>query len=147
MFAPKHILVPTDFSDCARHALDAALSLATQYGSTISVLHVIEPARYAAMHGHEIALSADVYAHLGETLKKSAADQMQAFVANVIQANVTSTIEDGIPYDSIVSRAGASECDLVVIGTHGRTGIKRFVMGSVAERVIRHAPCPVLTIR
>jgi len=146
-FAPKHILMPTDFSECSQHALEAALSLAAKYDATVSVLHVIEPARYSGAVGHEAAIDPEAYKDVGAQVKRAAVEHMQAFMANVTQPNVTSSVENGVPYDAVVRCAEANKCDLVVIGTHGRSGLKRFVMGSVAERVIRHSPCPVLTVR
>jgi universal stress protein A len=146
-FAPKHILVPTDFSDCSKHALEAALSLAVKYDAAVSVVHVIEPARYSAALGHDVSIDAAAYQDVGATLKESAAEQMKEYMAHVTHPNVASKIENGIAYDAVCRAAEGHECDLIVIGTHGRSGLKRFVMGSVAEKVIRHAHCPVLTIR
>ncbi len=71
---------------------------------------------------------------------------MHAFLAHVKERNVSSSIDTGVAYDAVVRSAETNECDLVVIGTHGRSGIKRFAMGGVAERVVRHSPRPVLTV-
>lgn len=145
-FAPRNILVPTDFSDCSKNALKAALCLAAQYGAAVSVLHIIEPARNSVPPGRVSTRALQLAEATLVGMKRDAVDQMHAFLAHVTQRNVSSSIELGVAYDAVVRNAETNECDLVVIGSHGRSGIKRFAMGSVAERVVRHSPRPVLTV-
>ncbi len=145
-FAPRNILVPTDFSGPSKSALNAALSLAAQYGATVTVLHVIEPPRHPGAPARAHATDPELDEDVGGGLREDAAVQMGAFLAGVKQRNVSSSIDAGVAYDAVVRTAETNECDLVVIGTHGCSGIQRFAMGSVAERVVRHSTCPVLTV-
>lgn len=140
---PKVILVPCDFSDCSVAALAQAAALAKLTGGTLVLLHVIEPVtprfliegtvsrqtqgQLRLRAGNELAVLARTHAsgvHLGRPLIKA-----------------------GKPWEVIVATASKAGADLIVLGTHGYTGLKHAVLGSVAEHVARHAPCPVLTVR
>lgn len=138
---PKLILVPTDFSENAEQALDYACALASKLGSTIRLVHAV-PTPPTTL---QVALSEDVLVKLvrehSEALEKLA--EPRRAVASFGEASV----EVGDPRDTIVRTAKELGADLIVMGTHGRRGLSRVVMGSVAEDVIRHAACPVLTVR
>jgi nucleotide-binding universal stress UspA family protein len=123
------ILHPTDFSAAARHAFDIACAVA-QGGSKLIVLHVVE-AVHVASESYEEALY--------ERLRELQPDDPS------IRAEYR--LCEGEPADEILRETTASSCDLIVLGTHGRTGLKRLVTGSVAEAVLRRARCPVLAVK
>jgi nucleotide-binding universal stress UspA family protein len=141
----KSILLPMDFSPSAQKALHYALSFAEQFGATITLLNVVEPAVYPTEFGYipvEIdALHKTMNASARERLAKLAAEQVPPrFRANTL-------VRVGTPYHEITTAAKELNVDLIVIATHGYTGLKHVLLGSTAERVVRHAPCPVLTVR
>ena len=144
MIALKKILVPTDFSETANLAVMYARALAEAFGASIHVLHVAtDPARYlpvdafAALPDLRIQLEADCLKRLDEIL----AD------AGVKNLEVHRALRLGEPFVEIVAYARNNAVDLIVMGTHGRGPIQHLLLGSVAEKVVRKAPCPVLTIR
>jgi nucleotide-binding universal stress UspA family protein len=134
----RHILVPTDFSEHAKHALSYAFELAQVYGAKLSLLHVIEIPVYAI----------EVYLPL-EELEQEARRELARLLpeAEAAQVNVIRLVEMGVPYQKILETATTEQVDLIVMATHGRTGLGHLIMGSVAEHVVRMAPCSVLTIR
>ena len=137
----QKILVGTDFSACSDRALAYAAMLSEQFGSAILLLHVIESLSYSmtdslTVIGHEKALSATAEVLL-ENLLKKLVDQGRP---------AESRLARGTPYQEIMRQAEEEGCDLIVLGTHGRTGIEHFLLGSVAERVVRLSHCPVLTV-
>ena len=140
----KRILCATDFSDCSRAALDLAIELGKRLGASIRILHVFQLPQYVGFEDGltMTAASAELFADL----RKRADEQVRAELERCKSAGVQATVEvkDGVPYGEI-SKLSA-EADLLIMGTHGRTGLPRFVLGSVAERVVRLAKCPVLTV-
>ncbi len=140
----RHILAPTDFSDHSKRALGDALELAQTFGAKLSLLHVLEPSPYLGEFtpptmGEE--LRGDLERQAGAELARALPEARQATVA------VTRAVVTGSPALKIVETAEAEHVDLIVMATHGRTGLSHLLIGSVAERVVRTAPCPVLTIR
>jgi universal stress protein A len=133
-----HILAPTDFSAPASQAVTAAFDLAQTFGAKLSLLHVMEVPVYAI----EVALPL-------EALERDARRELALLLpeAEAAHVEVTRLVDMGVPYQRIVETATAESVDLIVIATHGRTGLSHLVLGSVAERVVRLAPCPVLTFR
>lgn len=148
MIEIKRILCPTDFSEFSQHALEQAVAIARWYGSEITALHVFgisvtAPALTA--DGGIIALDrTSLMAGFQRELQKD----LEAFVAPVASAGVQirQSVVEGEIVRTIVAQATSLSADLVVIGTHGRSGFERLLLGSVAERVLRKAPCPVLTV-
>ena len=137
MLPIRKILVPVDFSSCSRSALEHAVWLADEIGASIDVLHVWPG---------ETARVVDP----GEGEPPSALNELNAFVASVKQpqrGRLSQRLETGSPPRRILEDAGTGSYDLLVLGTHGRTGRLHMIMGSVAEEVVRGAPCPVLTVR
>jgi nucleotide-binding universal stress UspA family protein len=133
-----HILAPTDFSEAATETVTAAFELAQTFGAKLSLLHVIEVPVYAM----EVALPlADLEQDARRELARLLPEAETAHVA------VTRLVELGVPAQKIVDTATAEQVDLIVMATHGRTGLGHLILGSVAERVVRLAPCAVLTIR
>ena len=140
----RHILAPTDFSDSSKKALSDAFELARTFGATLSLLHVLEPSPYLG----EFTLP-----NMGEELLGDLERQASAALAQVLpeaqqaKIEVTRAVAIGSPSQKIVETAEAEHVDLILMATHGRTGLSHLLIGSVAERVVRTAPCPVLTIR
>jgi universal stress protein A len=139
----NHILVPVDFSSYADHALAYALALAKTLQARLTLLHVIEP----------LPLSRDVTtafpeAYLNE-LESTAQHKLEQVLTQVQDAGLhaTTAIAHGVPFQGIVDTARQQHVDLIVMGTHGRTGLRHVLVGSVAEKVVRLAPCPVLVTR
>jgi universal stress protein A len=140
------ILVPMDFSPHALHAMDYAAGLAAHLGAAIELFHVVEDPVLSNA-------SAEIYVPNLEELRDSLIDDAGRRLAKCKAAirgrgvPVMTTIRLGRPAYTIVEYATAARPSLIVMGTHGRTGLAHLLMGSVAERVIRTAPCPVLTLR
>ena len=140
----QHILVPTDFSEYADYALDYAIELAKTLQAHLTVLYVL--------HLSSLALGEAPPAVLDDTLKAmeaNAEQRTQMALARVQEAGLQgeSAIVEGIPFQVIIETAKSRDVDLIVMGTHGRTGLTHAFMGSVAEKVVRMAPCPVLVTR
>lgn len=144
MALPRNILVATDFSEQADHALDYAAELAAQLDATLHLLHVIS---IPTMGVAELGMA---YSAMSiESMTKQAQSELDARVSRYRdRASLAPTrLEVGDPRDVIDRTAEQVGADLVIMGTHGRRGIRRALLGSVAESVVRSAPCPVLTIR
>jgi len=144
----RQILVPVDFSEHSREALDYAAELARPFGASLDVLHVWEAPAFVPPASLPDAGVADL--SLVELVKANAERSLDEFVTAATKRGVKvrrAEVQPGTPAHSIVDFAKSGGYDLIVIGTHGRTGIARAVIGSVAERVVRHAPCAVLTVR
>ena len=141
----SRILVPLDFSVPSERALGYATTLAAQFGATLRLLHVVEPLNAAALAGEGYLITLP---ELTDSMVKDARRRLADYrdiapPGLVIETDVTM----GPPATTIAEVARAQKCDLIVMGTHGRTGLAHLFMGSVAERVTRLAPCPVLTVR
>ena len=144
MLPLNRVLCPIDFSECSRHALDHAAAVARQYGSTIAALIVVPPATPIIPAGDLgpyplYVISDEDVMRLRKELEKFVANSAVhvPFTTNVVEGNVVSWI---------VRRASELPADLIVMGTHGRSGFERLLLGSVTERVLMKSPCPVLTV-
>jgi nucleotide-binding universal stress UspA family protein len=141
----KRILCPIDFSDASRAALEAAAEVAKRYGAKVALFHAYPVPGYTFPDGSFVAsskmleeLSDQAHRHLLEW--KVIAEKL-----GIAQVEIATAI--GEPAHEILAFAKAQQADLLVMGTHGRTGIQHALMGSVAERVVRRSTCPVLTVR
>ncbi|HYL80686.1 MAG TPA: universal stress protein [Candidatus Acidoferrum sp.] len=149
MIGIKIILLPTDGSACSRKALAYALSFAKQYGSRLVALHVLD-LRWEEQ-GSYVLLEMGEDAH--QRARKGYEEEAQRTLKEVGDAAATAgvTIEPlivtGVPFEEILGVAKKLPADLIIMGTHGRTGVVHALLGSVAERIVRRAPCPVLTVR
>lgn len=145
MIEVKRILCAVDFSTHSRRALDHATALARWYDATLTALYVYPPAPVPAVGPSLVAFDPPI---LTELDREQLARDLQAFVAAESGAPVAvdSVVREGYPATTIAECALDTNADLLVLGTHGRTGFERLLLGSVAERVLRHAPCPVLTV-
>jgi nucleotide-binding universal stress UspA family protein len=142
----KRILVPMDFSSHAERALEYAVEMAKPFKAEVAVVHVFEPIYYAApdLAGAGPALGAII-----DEQQKSARAQLQRLEARYAKRRVAlrGFLQTGPPAPAIGDTAKRFKADLIVMGTHGRTGLAHVLLGSVAEQVVRTAPCPVLTLR
>ncbi len=139
------LLLPTDFSDCSAEAARVARLLAERFGSRIVVLHVLdEPAALDPMFRGDVPLEL-----LRSRMEQFAQENMDAFLAVHFSGfeNMDTMLAAGIPYREIIKKARECGAGLIVIGTHGRTGVEHVIFGSTAEKVVRIAPCPVLSVR
>lgn len=136
------ILVPTDFSDCSRSALKQAERLAKALGEKILLVHVIDPVSY---YVSESLQWADLYERFATTVQPLLNGLIQEVEKESLE--ISAELVQGAPYQEIVRKAEEVKVDLIVMGTHGRTGLPHFFLGSVAVRVLRMAPCPVLTVK
>lgn len=148
-FPPKRILVPLDFSDCSRKSLNYAVRMALESSAELVVLHVGPPIpTFAYPLPEATALQTSAWT---ETLRErhEAAEQALQDEIRPWQDSVEFQLrfEEGEPSEAVVRAADEGECDLIVMGSHGRTGLRRAIIGSVAERTVRHAHCPVLVVR
>lgn len=140
----KKILAAVDFSKNSDYAFDYALTLAKKFNSRICVVHVIEYqfdlGGYYEPHPSLNLLTVDFEENIKTMLKKFCESKMSDF------SSYTSEVIKGVPYREILHSAEQNSASLIVLGTHGRTGLDRLVFGSTAERVVRGSACPVLTI-
>lgn len=140
----KKILCPVDFSECSCHALRYAIDLALKEHALLYLIHVIET------HINDMG---DIMKHIDLLLDNKQIDNLRTHLLHLVPDDVRPNIrtepivEKGIPFVEIVKAAKDRQVDLIVMGTHGRTGLEHILIGSVAERVIQKAPCPVLSIR
>ena len=143
----SRILHATDYSKASDHALAEAIALAKQNRAELLVLHVIDPVTpYVA--GDDMG-GAELYMKLEETTKQEAENSMKKLLEKLrkLKINAKSLLLRGNAHEQIVRTAKSRRANLIVIGTHGRTGLSRLLMGSVANQVVSTAHCPVLTVR
>lgn len=141
----RHILAPTDFSEYSKKAIVSALELAKTFGARLTILHVVELPPYPI----EGFVPSSVSSSFIEDLERQATEDLAQIApeAETSGVEVTRMVAVGTPYRKILDVAEAEQVDLIVMATAGRTGFSHLVMGSIAERVVRTATCPVLTIR
>ena len=140
----QRILVPVDFSETSKRALEYADLFVKSFDAKLDVLHVWRPSEYA---GDEMVVltRSEPELTLSTYLRNHADQQLTAFLKEVPHSK--QLLEAGEPAHVIAKVAGEGGYDLIIMGTHGRTGLSHMMMGSVAEKVVRLAPCPVLTYR
>lgn len=147
MIEIKNILYPTDFSEYADHARAYVVEMAKAFHSRVLLMHTIQaPSHYEVAYNYELAINVE---EIGERRQK-AADAKIAEIADKIRAEgveVETLITLGSAFVDIVSTARTRNTDLIILSTHGWGLVKHVLMGSTAERVVRKAPCPVLTVR
>lgn len=139
----KHILVPIDFSQGSERALAQAEGLATSLGADIELFHAYQ-LPVLALPDSSVTVSPTYIADLTDRAQRELNRQRDALVARGVR--VTTKLLEGNPAEAIVQRAEALSALMIVLGTHGRSGFKRFLLGSTAERVVRTATVPVLTV-
>jgi nucleotide-binding universal stress UspA family protein len=145
MMTIRKILVPVDFSAHSKESQVWASELAQRYDASLTLLHVYQPISYALPEGYVLpsaSLLADLEVSLGKAL-----DEAKTQLESTAGLRVDTALIQGVPFAEIVRFAREGAYDLIVLSTHGRTGIRHALLGSVAEKVVRKAPCPVLTVR
>jgi nucleotide-binding universal stress UspA family protein len=138
----RTILVPVDFSDCSRQALEYAAHTAGHFGASLTLLHVVEPVSY----GLDFTLASS---QQGPEMRAQLEARLAELAATLSAQWLTTdaVIRGGTPASSILDLARQRSYDLIIMGTHGRRGLSHLACGSVAEAVLRHASCPVLTVK
>lgn len=147
MISIRQILMATDFSDYSREALDHAVYLALTLGADLHLLHVYEIPLFVPS-GETLTVRPEVQRWFVD-LKESESKRLEALGDEVRRRGVRvhPILKEGPPFREILKAAEEIPADLIVLGTHGRTGLAHVFLGSVAERVVRRAPCPVVTVR
>lgn len=139
------ILTAIDFSENSEYAFEYAVSLATRFNAELTIMHVInEPVDLRGFYVPHIS-----FEQLEQEIEESAAKMMASFCADRLGTftNYKTDIVCGVPYEEITAAAAKMDASLIVLGTHGRTGLDHILFGSTAERVVRSAACPVLTVK
>ncbi|MBU3679484.1 MAG: universal stress protein [Candidatus Kapabacteria bacterium] len=145
MFTVSSILVPTDFSENAQKALDLAKEIARGTNATLHLIHVVEPVVYPADWSYAQVGFADLERELETNMQKEL--NTMADLLKKEGYKVETAILRGRASDEICAYAKDHKASIVAIGTHGRGGLEHFLFGSTTERVLRKAPCPVLSVR
>jgi nucleotide-binding universal stress UspA family protein len=145
MFNPTKILVPTDFSEYSDKALAQALDIAKQYNAKVYLLHVIHEAIHQCVVDY--CLTEEQMEQIRTQMTEGTRESMQKQMARFPMAKDVEVITDvktGIPYEATLEEAKEKGIDLIVIGSLGRSGIAKYIIGSVARNVLKGAKCPVL---
>jgi universal stress protein A len=147
MFSPKQILVPTDFSTYSDKALKEAIDIARQHGSTIHLLHVNSIVQQCAIdYCMTIAILDDLEKQSTDNAQKLIGEEINKFPESTT-VTIIPEVKKGTPYEEILKDQMEKNIDLIVIASHGTTGLLHHFIGSVAERVAKGARCPVLLLR
>ncbi len=147
MFVPKNILVPTDFSEYSEDAMSAAEEIARRFGAKLHLLHVVD--LLPQMCTEEYCVDPLVVQQIEDESLRAAEKRLAAELARLRTAglNVQMSVRQGAPYREILNEQQEKQIDLIVIATHGRTGLLSHLIGSVADKVSRTAHCSVLLIK
>ncbi len=142
----RNILVATDFSSASRPAFRRALELASESGAALWIAHVASPPAPLSAEGFVLPR---FYEDMNLAIRNDAQKRLRALLSRARKAGVRarSLILNGVPHDALNRAARRHHADLIVMGTHGRTGVAKLFVGSVASRVVATSRCPVLTIR
>jgi nucleotide-binding universal stress UspA family protein len=145
MKAIHRVLYATDFSEASRRAFDTALTFATSMNAKLTIVHVLTP----MITVPDQYLDATTLDRLDKQARQWSARQLERLAIRATKAGVRTSaiLRDGYAADQIVRACRATDSDLIVVGTHGRRGLPKFFLGSVAERVVASARCPVVTVR
>jgi len=143
---PIHqILVPIDFSTYSKNALRYAIPMARAFGATLHLVYVVEPTIYPA----DLGFGQVVLPGVEEELREKGAGELKNLIEKEIPDGVkaTSAVRTGKPHQEILAEAQEKEVDLIIVASHGHTGVEHVLFGSTAARLVRLAECPVITIR
>ena len=143
----KKILCPTDFSENSEHALKYALALATLSQADLQLFHVVEPITYpqSTEFFEPVLDEVELMMKMETAFQQQLEDQVTTLKAKY--PKIKGKLVTGNTFLEIIQAARDDDVDMIVMGTHGRTGLAHVLIGSVAERVVREAPCPVLTVK
>ncbi len=141
----RMILVPIDFSVHSKNALKYAIPMAIKFGAALHLVYVVEPTIYPA----DLGFGQVVLPGVEDELRQKGADELQALIEKEIAGRVvaTASVRTGNPHHEILSEAEEKGVDLIIVATHGHSGVEHMLFGSTADRIVRHAQCPVLTVR
>ncbi|MBM2845967.1 MAG: Stress protein UspA-like protein [Bacteroidetes bacterium] len=141
----NRILVPIDFSSHSKNALKYAIPMAEQFGATLHLVYVVEPTIYPA----DLGFGQVVMPGVEDELREKGAEELKSLIAEEIGTRVkaTSAVRTGKPHQEILQEAAEQKIDLIVIATHGHSGVEHILFGSTAARIMRLAKCPVLIVR
>lgn len=141
----RRILVPIDFSVHSKNALKYAVPMAGQFHAALHLVYVVEPTIYPA----DLGFGQVVLPRVEEELRQKGAEELQALIEREIGGTVPATfaVRTGNPHHEILAEAEEQTVDLIIVATHGHSGVEHMLFGSTADRIVHHAPCPVLTIR
>ena len=141
----QKILVPIDFSDYSKKALQYSIDFAKQFNAEIILVYVIEPLMYPA----DLSMGQMVIPQSTVNLSEKSKIELELLAKNEIgdQLNFDVLVKTGKPFIEIIETASETDSDLIIISTHGHTGVEHLLFGSTSEKVVRKAPCPVLTLR
>jgi universal stress protein A len=139
------ILVPIDFSDHSKKALQYAIPFAEQFKASVDLLYVVEPAIYPA----DFSFGQVGFPSVEDELRLRGGEELQVLIKKEIGTRVParSAVRTGKAFHEIDQYATEESIDLIIIATHGHSGMEHVLFGSTAEKVVRHAPCPVLVVR
>ena len=146
----KTLLVPVDFSENSRKAVIYAVRIAQRNNSSLLLLHVVEPPQFVRQLTPDYSIASyEEMRKVCEPSRRQSEENLVRLSRDVQDANVVVETSQriGTPYEEIVKEAKHKQVDLIVIATHGYTGLDHFLLGSTAERVVNIAPCPVLVVR
>lgn len=140
----KRILVPTDYSELSLAAMDYALSFSKMFGAQLFLLHTLDTIPVLALHAVDLTTETVIY----ETEKNAKSDLHEFVLSKVGEIhNLVEVVRKGVAEHEIVQYAKEENIDLIIMATHGRSGLAHVLMGSVAEKVIQHSPVPVLAVK
>lgn len=141
----KNILVPIDFSDYSKNALRYAVQFAKNFNAKLFLIYVVEPMIYPA----DFSMGQVAIPSMDADLQNRAEEELKNLANNYVEASLQSEtiIKTGKPFVEINETAKEIDADLIIMATHGHTGVEHLLFGSTAEKVVRKAPCPVLTLR
>ena len=141
----KKILVPIDFSDYSKSALKYAVNFSKSFNAEMSLIYVVEPVIYPP----DFSMGQIAIPSVNTEWDERAKQELEKLAKEEIPSGVSvkTLIKTGKPFIEIIETAGELNIDLIIIATHGRTGVEHILFGSTAEKVVRKAPCPVLTLR
>ena len=139
----KNILFATDFSEASQAALPYAAAIARRYDSQLHVAHIMSPASYIipSLPGDPVTLDS-----IHEAARADARQRMEAVASHLKTVPHHTYVREGDVWESLADLIQTHEIDLLVVGTHGRTGVQKLILGSKAEEILRLVPCPVLTV-
>lgn len=150
MFEPKNILVPTDFSKFSDAAMKKAADIAAQFGSNIYLLHVLGMSEQVQQCAVDYCLSAEMVQQLEKEAAKATEERLKKEAAAIVKSKkvkVLFDIKKGTPAATILREEKAKKIDLIVIASHGKSGILKQLIGSVADKVVKGAKCPVVVVK
>ena len=146
MIKIETILCPTDFSETSRYAFEYALQFAKEFDAKLEIIHIqVDESQVVALYMPEVTLK-NVTKEIEEAAKQQLDEFLDPYSERLSQVRYEAKLIKGTPYVKIIDTARDFGADMIVIGTHGRTGVEHVLFGSTAEKVVRKAPCPVFTV-